>query len=226
LKKILLSQKKLKNMNINIKKEYEDWILEEDHPCVMAQTVFSQNAVKIKQYSNFNSEATTNQLIKDIENYIEEYDFETNEFQSLIAIFPDLNIKNEEEFETILWQQLVSIAKYDSKPWDPSVSPDPKDANFSFSIAGHAFYIVGMHPRSSRKARKSPYPSITFNLHDQFEKLREMGAYEKVRDKIRERYIELQGMMNPMLEDFGESSEAKQYSGKESGDNWVCPFHK
>jgi len=213
-------------MNINIKKEYEDWILEEDHPCVMAQTVFSQNAVKIKQYSNFNSEATTNQLIKDIENYIEEYDFETNEFQSLIAIFPDLNIKNEEEFETILWQQLVSIAKYDSKPWDPSVSPDPKDANFSFSIAGHAFYIVGMHPRSSRKARKSPYPSITFNLHDQFEKLREMGAYEKVRDKIRERYIELQGMMNPMLEDFGESSEAKQYSGKESGDNWVCPFHK
>lgn len=83
-----------------------------------------------------------------------------------------------------------------------------------------------MHPNSSRKARRSPFPSIAFNLHAQFEKLREMGAYEKVRDKIRERDKELQGSMNPMLEDFGLSSEAKQYSGKATGKDWVCPFHQ
>ena len=213
-------------MKKNIRNEYETWILDEDHPCVMAQTVFSQNSVKILLYPNFNTQDSNKKLIRDIGNYVSEYDFNSNQFQSLIAVFPNLKINNEEEFEMLLWQQLASLEKVDSKPWDPSVSRDPADVNFSFSLAGHAFYIVGMHPKSSRIARRSPYPSIAFNLHDQFEKLREMGAYEKVRDKIRERDIDLQGTMNPMLEDFGKSSEAKQYSGKISGEEWICPFHK
>ncbi len=213
-------------MKSEIRKEYEEWILAEDHPCVMAQTVFSQDTVKTIKYTDFNSEATTKKMLSDIEDYIRDYDFDSNQFQSLVAVFPDLKVANEEEFELLLWQQLASLEKMDNKPWDPSVSRDPQDENFSFSLAGHAFYIVGMHPKSSRMARRSPYPSIAFNLHNQFEKLREMGAYEKVRDKIRERDIELQGSMNPMLEDFGQSSEAKQYSGKKSGEDWVCPFHK
>ena len=213
-------------MKSEIRKEYEEWILAEDHPCVMAQTVFSQDTVKTIKYTDFNSEVTTKKMLGDIEDYIRDYDFDSNQFQSLVAVFPDLKVANEEEFELLLWQQLASLEKMDNKPWDPSVSRDPQDENFSFSLAGHAFYIVGMHPKSSRMARRSPYPSIAFNLHNQFEKLREMGAYEKVRDKIRERDIELQGSMNPMLEDFGQSSEAKQYSGKKSGEDWVCPFHK
>jgi len=64
-----------------------------------------------------------------------------------------------------------------------------------------------------------------FNLHWQFEKLREMGVYHKVRDKIRKRDTALQGNINPMLADFGDSSEAKQYSGRKVGGKWKCPFH-
>jgi FPC/CPF motif-containing protein YcgG len=93
-------------------------------------------------------------------------------------------------------------------------------------LIGKAFYVVGMHPNSSRIARQSPFPTIVFNLHWQFEKLRQMGSYETVRDRIRERDEELQGSMNPMLSDFGKGSEAKQYSGKKVDDNWKCPFHK
>ncbi|SDS74631.1 hypothetical protein SAMN04487764_2954 [Gillisia sp. Hel1_33_143] len=213
-------------MQRNIKQEYEDWIVGKDHPCVMAQTVFSQDTVKTIEYYNFNSETTTKSLLEDLESYINDYDFESNQFQSLVAVFPDLTVESEKEFELLLWEQLYNIEKIDNQPWDSSVSRDPNDDNFSFSIAGHAFYIVGMHPNSSRLARQSPYPSIAFNLHNQFEKLREMGAYEKVRDKIRERDMELQGSVNPMLEDFGESSEAKQYSGRAVGGDWVCPFHQ
>jgi uncharacterized protein len=54
--------------------------------------------------------------------------------------------------------------------------------------------------------------------------LREMGSYHTVRDKIRDRDTQLQGNINPMLEDFGESSEAKQYSGRKVGEEWKCPF--
>ena len=94
------------------------------------------------------------------------------------------------------------------------------------ALQGKAFYIVGMHPESSRIARRSPYPSIAFNLHHQFEKLRHMGVYPNVRDKIRERDKNLQGSINPTLQDFGERSEARQYSGKATKEDWTCPFHR
>ena len=53
-----------------------------------------------------------------------------------------------------------------------------------------------------------------------------MGSYEVVRDRIRERDKALQGEINPMLRDFGVTSEAKQYSGREVDKSWKCPFHQ
>ena len=40
----------------------------------------------------------------------------------------------------------------------------------------------------------------------------------------RARDIELQGSINPNLADFGEASEARQYSGREVEDQWQCPY--
>lgn len=211
-------------MKTDLDKNYSQWILEEDHPCIMAQTVFSQDNVIIRDYKETGSLKTAEKLLKDLKVYISNYDFESNDFQSFIAIFSESEIEDEDEFELVLWKQLSDLNKIDHATWDKRVSNDPANDNFSFSLAGQAFYVVGMHPESSRKARRSPYPSIVFNLHVQFEKLRKMGAYHKVRDKIRERDINLQGAINPMLEDFGNSSEAKQYSGKATGKDWVCPF--
>ncbi len=39
-------------------------------------------------------------------------------------------------------------------PWDRAVAKDTESRNFSFSLCGHPFYIVGMHPHSSRVARR------------------------------------------------------------------------
>jgi uncharacterized protein len=208
-----------------IKGEYENFILDKDHPCLMAKTVFTMDQVEMKAYSDFGSVATARAILEDLKNYIESYDFESNDFKTYMAVFPDAPKFSEIAFEKMLWKQLENLHKVDDKDWDPEVSEDPADQNFSFSLAGKAFYIVGLHPGASRIARQSPYATLTFNLHWQFEKLREMGSYTTVRDKIRDRDIALQGHMNPMLEDFGSSSEAKQYSGREVGKEWKCPFH-
>lgn len=208
-----------------IKKEYDHYILENDHPCIMAKTVFSMDEVELKVYEDIGTIKTARKILKDIKSYLSEYDFESNDFKTLMVAFPDSPKYSEIAFEKLLWKQLEAIHQVDDVAWDEAVSKDPSDQNFSFSIAGKAFYIVGLHPGSSRIARRSPYATITFNLHWQFEKLREMGSYEKVRDKIRERDRELQGEMNPMLEDFGSSSEAKQYSGRAVDEEWKCPFH-
>lgn len=209
---------------MTIKKQFKEWILQEDHPCIMAQTVFSQNSFKIDTYGELGIAKNAGKLLKDLDEYIQNYDFNSNDFQTFIAVFPDSKIECEDEFELLLWKQLSDLAKADTKPWDSEVSNNPESKNFSLSLAGRAFYIVGMHPKSSRIARRSPYPSIAFNLHHQFEKLRDMGVYHNVRNKIRERDKTLQGSINPTLKDFGESSEARQYSGKVATEEWICPF--
>mgnify|MGYP003291388053 CR=1 FL=1 len=55
--------------------------------------------------------------------------------------------------------------------------------------------------------------------------MRQTGRYERFQHVIREAERALQGDINPMLADFGEQSEAPQYSGREVGRDWRCPFH-
>lgn len=210
--------------NRQIKQEFEKFIIEDNHPCLMAQTVFSMDHVDFHTYEDFGAKHTARKILKDLKKYIASYDFESNDFFTFIAAFKGRKDFSEEQFEQILWKQLQFLHEVDDTDWDPAVSKDPDHKNFSFSLGGKAFYMVGLHPNSSRKARQTPYPAIAFNLHWQFEKLREMGSYTTVRDKIRERDIDLQGNINPMLEDFGENSETKQYSGRKVGEEWKCPF--
>jgi FPC/CPF motif-containing protein YcgG len=192
----------------------------------MAQTVFEMDSVDFHSYANFGTRETGKFMMQDIKTYIENYDFNSNEFFTFIAGFDENTKYSEKEFEALLWQQLQHLHDLDNEPWDPDVSNNADSEEFSFSLFKRAFYIVGLHPNSSRMARQSPFPAIVFNLHWQFEKLREMGSYQVVRDRIRQRDEELQGTINPMMEDFGKGSEAKQYSGRKVGKEWKCPFHK
>ena len=77
-----------------------------------------------------------------------------------------------------------------------------------------------------KRARKFESPAMVFNLHDQFQVLRDQQRYEKLRASILARDEALAGSMNPMLARHGEASEARQYSGRAVGDDWKCPFHR
>lgn len=122
--------------------------------------------------------------------------------------------------------QLQALHRCDQRDfdWAQGVSSDPASSDFSFSIGGRAFFVVGLHPHASRLSRRSPAPCIAFNFHDQFEQLRASGKYDTMQRAIRARDVALQGDVNPVLSRFGESSEARQYSGRAVGANWGCPF--
>jgi uncharacterized protein len=81
-----------------------------------------------------------------------------------------------------------------------------------------------LHPNASRPARRFSRPALVFNLHDQFERLREEGRYDRMRERIVERDLALAGSINPMLARHGEVSEARQYSGRKVEAGWRCPF--
>jgi len=149
-------------------------------------------------------------------------------FQSLALLFPDTPPMDEVAFEQALWARLQALHAMDARTaqWDPSVSDDPSSPKFSFSLGGHAFYVVGLHPASSRRARRFPQAALVLNLHSQFEALRAEGRYERFHDAIAERDVKFSGSPNPMLATHGEGLEAPQYSGREvDADNWRCPFH-
>ena len=204
---------------------FENFIIGRDHPCLMAQSVFDMEQVDLNVYSALGTEESAQVILKDLRQYLQQYDFDDpNDFYTFIAVFGQPKAYTEAEFETAMWQQLQHIHELDETPWDPDVDKDPQSREFSFSVLGKAFYMVGLHPNSSRIARQSPYPAIVFNLHWQFEQLRQMGVYQNVKGRIRERDEALQGHINPMLKDFGKASEARQYSGRAVGKDWKCPF--
>lgn len=209
-----------------IENQYKDFILGGGHPCIMAQAMFKMDKFHLKVYQDMNDFGSLKILISDLNEFISQYDFEGTGFESFLAVYPDNKFNDEVSFENNLWNTLQKLHELDECEWDQRVSDDPDNPYFSFSLNGRAFYIIGMHPASSRMARKTPYTTIVFNLHWQFEKLREIGTYQKVRDTIRKNDEGLQGYINPVLKDFGDDSETRQYSGRNVEDEWKCPFHK
>lgn len=203
---------------------YHDFVLGGKHPCVMAQTIFRDDAARINAYEALTCPYSATRLLGDLKAYVDDYDPDDPNFVTFMAAFPDEPHRDEATFERLLWTLLQNLNAADPEPWDERVASDPASAKFSFSLHGEAFYIVGLHPGSSRLARQAPCATVVFNLHDQFERLRGMGAYQRVRNRIRRRDKRLQGSTNPMLQDFGTRSEARQYSGRAVADDWVCPF--
>ncbi len=147
-------------------------------------------------------------------------------FVSLAVLFPASPKLSETDFERAIWQRLQSIHMIDRvhHGWDPSVNDDPASRNFSMSVGGKGFFVVGLHPDASRIARRFQCPVMVFNLHSQFENLRADGRYEKLRNSIVARDVLFSGSSNPMLASYGQRSEARQYSGRIVEEDWVCPF--
>lgn len=147
-------------------------------------------------------------------------------FVSLAVIFRDDEQLDETAFEAALWARLQAIHDIDAQQfaWDDSVSSDPASPHFSMSVGGRAYYVVGLHPRAHRAARRFVHPALVFNPHRQFERLRDDGRYAKMCRTTAVRDIAYSGSVNPMLADHGVSSEAAQYSGRRVASGWRCPL--
>jgi FPC/CPF motif-containing protein YcgG len=198
-----------------------------DFPCVGAKSVMNQGSYRFELYADMASPESTAALGRDLYAFVEERQALVGEFASFIASFVEPKMRTPKEFERMLWEQLSLLHELD-KPnyaWSAEASADPADPRFSFSFGGEAFFIVGLGPASRRWARRFPWPTLVFNDHNQFERLREEQRFDRLRDMIRERDVRLHGKANPMLDDHGSKSEARQYSGRQVGPDWRCPVH-
>lgn len=194
-------------------------------PCLAARAAVAREQIQFFVAGSIDCPVSDAALLDELTEYAKPAG-DRAAFQSFVALFPGSPTKTPEAFEKSLWQRLQKLHERDARhcAWDPAVSGDPASDHFSMSLGGHAFYVVGIHPGSERRARRCPMTAMVFNLHRQFEQLREEGRYNRFRDEIIERDVAFDGKANPMLAAHGASSEARQYSGRVVDARWRCPF--
>lgn len=198
-------------------------------PCVGAKSALGRGQMDIMVARDVRSAWDDLRILPALTTTVAKYKADRAIFRTLVVIFQQPGSLSEAEFEAHLWARAQSLSDKDA--WvghepDPSVSVDPEDPHFSLSFAGEAFFVVGLHPNASRPARRFEAPVMVFNLHDQFQVLREQQRYEKLRASILARDEALSGSLNPMLARHGETSEARQYSGRAVEADWKCPYHR
>ncbi len=209
-----------------VDRAFRDFVFDERFSCLGAKASVRRGMYRIGGYARLDDSAASAGLARDLCAFAGERRTFASDFTTFIAIFAERSATDEAEFERALWSQLQRLHDLDAPHhrWDPRVSDDPGDPAFSFSFAGTAFFVVGLHPQASRPSRRFAWPALVFNAHEQFEHLREDGRFAGLQTKIRERELRLHGDLNPNLSDYGRASEARQYSGRAIEAGWECPF--
>ena len=202
-------------------------IAKRNYPCVAARTALAKNQIEFFIATDLRCPAQDADILNKIYEFIARYIKKKTLYSSLVVSFPATPEQEEIAFEGAMWRRLQGLHELDRThyAWDKKVSSDPASSNFGLSLGGQAFFVVGLHPRASRPARRFESAALVFNLHDQFERLKETGKFAGLQRAIRERDERFSGSVNPMLADYGDASEALQYSGRNVEKKWKCPFH-
>jgi FPC/CPF motif-containing protein YcgG len=203
------------------------FLLDPQFSCVGAKAAFNGGTYRMGVYSDMADTGALAGLARDLSAFVQEQESLGSDFTTFMASFLGPHVKDEAGFEAHLWDTLQTLYDVDRlySPSDPGASDDPASGEFGFSFAGRAFFVVGLHPASSRLARRFAWPTLVFNAHSQFDHLKADGRYGKMQAAIRARELSWQGSLNPNLAAFGEASEARQYAGRAVEDEWRCPFH-
>lgn len=202
-------------------------VLDPKFSCVGAKAAINGGSYRFGLYDEMNTAPATAGLAHDLWEFVREQPTFAPALSTFVASFAFPRVSDELEWERLVWAQLQSLHDLDTEfhAWDSRVGSDPETHDFSFSFAGRAYFVVGLHAASSRFARRFGWATIVFNAREQFEQLRETNQFSRMQQTIRAREQRLQGSLNPNLSDFGEASEARQYSGRALDAAWKCPFH-
>lgn len=200
-------------------------------PCVGSKAALARGAIEAHGFSRLGDRGNDARLLDILGRFGAAIDAEGgagSTVRSCVALFEGPCDTDERRFEAMLWSQLQRLHELDvqrGQPWADGVSRDPDDPRFSLSLAGHPYFVIGLHPGALRIARRFEAPALVFNSHRQFDRLRADGRYAKMQAATRARDMALQGSLNPNLTDFGTAAETRQYSGRAVGPDWRCPFH-
>ncbi|MBA4053489.1 MAG: YqcI/YcgG family protein [Marivirga sp.] len=205
---------------------YLEFLGDKGYPCIAAKAALSRSHIHCMVAGDMAQSTDDKKILNFLYHFVDHYRMAKRPYHSASIIFQEPQLSGEEMFDRLLWSRLNALAMLDREKFahDPRVDSCPHSPRFSFSIKAEAFFIIGLNPLSKRKSRAFKYPSIVFNPHQEFERLRRVNKYEQMKKAVRKRDTMFSGSVNPMLTDFGEASEVFQYSGIQYKPEWVCPL--
>ncbi|MDB5253581.1 MAG: hypothetical protein JWP27_2750 [Flaviaesturariibacter sp.] len=211
----------------DLQAEYEAFLEDKAFPCVAAKAALARNQVRCYVAGHMACPHHDAGILQFLYEFVDAYRAAGTSFHSAAVLFKGPETTSEEAFDVLLWQRLQALADLDRQTYahDERVDADPASPAFAFSLKAEAFFVIGLHPASSRPSRQFGWPAIVFNPHAEFEKLRRTASYEKMRHIVRKKDLAYSGSVNPMLTDFGKASDVYQYSGRQYGPDWQCPLH-
>ncbi|MFE3519854.1 guanitoxin biosynthesis heme-dependent pre-guanitoxin N-hydroxylase GntA [Streptomyces sp. NPDC059166] len=202
------------------------FIGEEDFVCLGARASLRRGAIVHRHYGDrgdLGSAAAVEAHLEDLYTFLASFEPSARSFTSFVATFDGPGpLLGEDEYEEVLWRHLQAVherdrARYD---WNSAYDSDPASRDFAYSVGGHPFFVVGLHPGASRPSRRFRLPTLVFNSHEQFNAL---GInFFKLRMKIRKREREFHGSANPSFLKY--KQEARHYGGRMTEAEWECPF--
>jgi len=207
--------------------DLQTFIQSDRFPCAGARSALRLDQVNLVEGGDFLSDECDAHIHAGLSQFGRELDPDSMPFKTLVCGFRRGSVMDEKTFETTLWarlQRLHEIDRLRGVPWARNVSPDPTSPEFGMSINGVAYFVIGLHPGASRAARRFCRPALVFNSHDQFEQLRADGRYQALQKVIRQKERDVNGSINRMIGTHGQRNQAAQYSGRQVGDDWTCPF--
>ncbi|MCZ8369671.1 MAG: guanitoxin biosynthesis heme-dependent pre-guanitoxin N-hydroxylase GntA [Porphyrobacter sp.] len=198
-----------------------------DFPCVGAKSAMARGGLVVETAQCITATRDDLRLHHRLVRWTRSHRPDGKMLRSFAVVFAGPFDLDERGFEAALWARLRALTAIDRARGfvpDPQFSTDPRDPAFALSFGGAAYFAVGLHPGASRRARRAPAPTIVFNRHEQFARLRKAKQYERMREVIIARDTEFDGSPNPMIARHGEISEARQYSGRAVDEDWACPL--
>ncbi|MEV6131576.1 guanitoxin biosynthesis heme-dependent pre-guanitoxin N-hydroxylase GntA [Streptomyces violaceusniger] len=213
-------------MTVDARDEVERFILGDRFACLAGRSAWRKGGITHRHYDLMGSEDSARPMAFDLADFVDSADWSHRSFTSFIATFERPRGVDELRFEELLWEQLQLLHEQDARSyrWAEGCSSDPQAGEFAYSVAGHPFFVIGLHETHRRWGRRPPFPMLAFNSHEQFDRIKGAGMWDRLAAKIRKQDIELQGDINPNLLEYEQLSEARRYSGRPKPADWQCPF--
>ncbi len=207
--------------------EFHQYIQQKEFTCIGAKAALAKQQVHCMVAGHLACPRDDTAILEFLYKFADTYRKSSELYHTAAILFPSSGNMDEMMFDELMWQRLQALSDLDAVKYDydARVNANPASPDFSFSLKEEAYFVIGLHPQSNRKARAFKYPALVFNPHAQFEHLKQIAKYENMRGAIRKRDLAVSGSINPMLHDFGESSEVYQYSGRQYDQQWQCPLN-
>src|SRR5688500_9758515 len=147
--------------------EFQNFINDETYPCVAARAALTRDHIPCLVADHMACPKDDLRILHFVYDFVKEYRSANAALYSAAVIFRLPEVTSEEIFDNLLWQRLQSLSHMDARhhDYDKRVNSSPSNADFSFSLGGEAFFIIGLNPSSERRSRKFKYPAMVFNPH-------------------------------------------------------------